>query len=304
MIPSEKRYENFETGNGYYLASSPRPTVTKLPSGVYELVQDPKTGQVYFKKTKNTHDTLIDLPSDAYRQVVTEIENFVKPETRLKFKQRGFVYKRSSLLHGLPGTGKTCIANRVCQTVVSMGGVVIQNPDPRLLAAVFDQLDYIQPETLVLVVFEEMDKLAERHEEALLNILDGEIQKDNIVYIGTTNYINKVPARIKRPGRFSSVIEVPFPKAPERDYFLKAKAPDLSDIERADWVSKTEGLSIDEVTECLRSVLCLGYSLDEIVKRFVQIPVAPVEESEEDSEDVDWEKEEAAEMVYKVSINK
>lgn len=300
MFNEEKRYENFESGNGYYLANAPRSTSAKLPPGVYELVLDQKTQQIYFKKTRNMHDDLIDLPSDAYHQVVSEIENFIKPETRAKFVKRGCLYKRSALLHGRPGTGKTCIANRLCKTVVGIGGVVLQNPDPRLLPMAFDQLEHIQPETLTMVVFEELDKLASRYEEHLLNLLDGEIQKENIVYIATTNYINKVPVRLKRPGRFSSVIEVEFPKAPEREHFLRHKAPDMSPETLTEWVSKTEGLSIDEVTECVRSVMCLGYPLEDIVKRFitnVDHGSSDLEEAQEEGEELN----DAIETIYRLS---
>lgn len=294
---SNKRYENFEHGNGYYVASSPSNSVNKLPPGVYELVLNPKTEQIYFKVTKNTHDELVDLPSKAFSTVVGEIENFMRPETKGKFKQHGFVYKRSSLLHGKPGTGKTCIANRVSSAVVKMGGVVIQNPDPRLLAAAYDILDHIQPETLVLVVLEEMEKLAQRFEENLLNLLDGEIQKENVIYIGTTNYIDKVPKRLQRPGRFSSVIEVPFPQAPEREFFLRAKT-DLRGEELKEWIKLTNGLSIDEVTECVRSVMCLGYQLEDVVKRFDKKAVEGTEDSEEDTEDdMDYELEEALQVL-------
>lgn len=238
--------------------------VSKLPAGVYEVNQTIQ-GEVYFSKIKTNHDELVDLPNTEYDQVVKEIELFMQPRTRGLFEKHGFVYKRSSLLYGPPGTGKTCIVNRVVSKVVGEGGITLFSPDPCLLEESYKILDAIQPETRVLVIFEELDKLIDSFEGALLNLLDGEIQKSNVLYLATTNYIEQIPARIRRPGRFSSVIQVGFPTAATREFYLNHKFKGELDV--SEWVSKTDGFSIDELKETVLSVLCLNYALDTIVAR-------------------------------------
>lgn len=236
----------------------------KLPPGVYE-VNVNMQGEVFFSKIDTNHDALIDLPNTEYDQVIKEIGKFMLPETRQAFEDNGFIYKRSTLLYGPPGTGKTCIVNRIANSVVQEGGVALFSPNPKLLEESFKILDSIQPETRVMVIFEELDQLMDRYESELLNLLDGEIQKSNIIFVATTNYIDKIPARIRRPGRFSSVVQVSSPTAETRRYYLNYKFKGKIDIES--WVSKTEGFSVDELKEVALSVLCLGYELETILAR-------------------------------------
>lgn len=270
-MSKEKTYKSFiRDGKGVYGGNeSGMEEVTRLPSGIYDLMEDAK-GNVFFKSSKFTHDGLVELPDSVYSDVVKEISTFLNDETKEKFKKYDFLYKRSSLLYGKPGTGKTCIVNRVAKDVVSrVNGVVIFNPNPRSLPKALEILDDVQPETTVMVVFEEMDELLKRYESDLLNVLDGETQKENIIYMATTNYIENIPERIRRPGRFSSVLEVKYPTRQSREMYLKLKGITESE-ELSEILEKSENFSIDELKEVVLAVKCLGLSLDSIVKRIME----------------------------------
>ena len=254
------KYTGFNYQNGTYIAAGKPPkNVPRLVPGAYELQYNDKIGLLINLISTNS-DSLIDLPSPEYTQVVGEISQFLKPETKTRFKEMGFLYKRSMLLEGPPGTGKTCIVNRVAQKVIDAGGIVIFNPDPRLLEMAYEQLNDIQPNTMTLVIFEELDQLLRKHEGSLLSVLDGEIQKDNVVYVATTNFINEIPGRVLRPGRFSSVIKVGFPTTEAREAYLKAKNVGAKDVKTI--LKSTENFSIDELTEVVRANYCLGIPLD------------------------------------------
>jgi len=274
-----KKYDKIVQMDSDFKPISDITVLDKLPAGIYEVNQNMQS-EIYFSKIKTNHDDLIDLPSEAYDQVIKEIELFMRPQTRQKFADNGFLYKRSSLLWGPPGTGKTCIVNRIAHSVVAEGGVALFSPNPRLLEESFKILDSVQPETRVMVIFEELDQLMERYESDLLNILDGEIQKSNVIYVATTNYIDKIPARIRRPGRFSSVVQVAFPSAETRRFYLNHKFKGKVDIES--WVSKTDGFSVDELKETALSVLCLSADLDAIIRRIKENKGDSVEEPNEE----------------------
>jgi SpoVK/Ycf46/Vps4 family AAA+-type ATPase len=265
MKNNNKNYEYYVEHNETFKAVQSSKKVKKLPPSFYEIMSDPRSGEIYFKKTKNTHDKLIDLPDTAYETIVNELNHFLLPSTKKKFKEFGFLYKRSSLLYGPPGTGKTCTINRVANKVIELGGIVLFNPDPSLISGAIERINSIQPDTTVLVIFEELDRLVQRYEEELLSILDGEIQKENIIYLATTNFINKIPQRIKRPGRFSSVIEVSFPSYIARETFIKSKVKDPKLVDLI--VKNSEGLSIDEITECIKSVCCFEQDILKVVTR-------------------------------------
>ncbi|GAF79590.1 unnamed protein product, partial [marine sediment metagenome] len=239
---------------------------TKLPPGMYELALVGQQRQLAFKGLETNHDELVDIPNPSHEMILKEMELFLQLETKAKFKKHGYLHKRSAILHGLPGTGKTCIINRIAAEVIEQGGVVIFNPDIRFLKDAFQQLTSIQPETQTMVILEEFDSYIHHFESELLSLLDGEVQKDNVIFLATTNYFEEIPPRILRPGRFPSIIEVGMPTAKARTAFLKAKT-ELSDKDIKIWVKKTDELSIDELSECIKACLCLNYELEDIVKR-------------------------------------
>lgn len=263
----QSSWSGFNSSGSMFTANRANSSETKLPSGAYELTFDGNAGRLFFNKFNIHSDQLLDLPTMEFKQVVDQLEYFFRPETKQAFKKYGYLYKRSALLWGSWGTGKTCIVSRVAQYALDkQNAIVLFNPHPELIPLAFEQLNNTQPDTPVVVVFEELDKLVQKHEGDLLNILDGEIQKENVVYLATTNYIEEIPARIKRPGRFSSVVEVGFPDANCRMFYLKHKLGENDPI-IPDWVEQTDGFSIDELKETVLSVKCLGISLMDVVNR-------------------------------------
>jgi intein/homing endonuclease len=162
-------------------------------------------------------------------------------------------------------TGKSVIVNRIIKSVVDGGGVVLFNPNPELMVQAFSVLEDVQVDALTLVVFEEFDDMVDDYESELLSLLDGEVQKSNVMYLATTNNKDEIPSRILRPGRFSCLIEVKPANLEARQAFLKHKGVSLE--EATDWASKTEGFTIDELKEVVLSVKCLGYTLDSVLKR-------------------------------------
>ena len=261
-------YKNFSKYDNMHLANLNSPTVDRLAPGCYQFRYNSDSDQRIFEGVEFKHDTLIDLPSKEYNQIIDQINHFLTPETKKAFNDFGFLYKRSILMHGKPGTGKTCLANRIANKVVSEGGIVLFNPEPNYLSYAFEVLNSIQPETTVVVIFEELDALVTKYEESLLNILDGEIQRENVIYLATTNYIEDVPARIMRPGRFSNVVEIRHPTQKAREFYLSVKTSKvLTKDQIKDWAKKTKGYSIDELKESVLSVHCLNIPFDEVNNR-------------------------------------
>lgn len=260
------KYTSYNLSNDTYTPVKKSSMEEALIPGIYRLEYNEWLGEVLFSVQKTNYDELLRLPGTEYDKVMTEIDKFITPETKAVFKEYGFLYKRGIFLHGVPGTGKTCIVNRVAEQVVEAGGLVFFNPEPFLLKKAFNVLDDIQPETLVMVILEEFDTTIKLDESEFLSILDGEIQKNNVIYVATTNYIENVPTRVYRPGRFSSVIEVGFPPVEARSYYLQYKLQS-SEAEVSELAEITEGLSIDELKEVVLAVKCLGHDVNDTVNR-------------------------------------
>lgn len=265
----DTKYHDFTISEGKYFPNSKGNTVKKLKPGSYSTHYDTMKQLFWFEKIKITNDEILDLPSQEYNQVVREMELFLQKDTEILFEKLGYIYKRSTLLFGNPGTGKTILVNRIAKEVIKNNGIVLWVTNPATLVLAFDVLKDIQPNTLTCVIFEEFDSLIQHGQESmLLTLLDGQIQKRNVIYLATTNYIEKIPSRLRRPGRFSSVIEVGFPSKDARKVYLIHKlGEDFKDLNT--WVEKTENLSIDELKEMIQSVHILKNDFDYTLNRIL-----------------------------------
>ncbi len=265
---SEKQFNGFSINGINFFPNSQYSGIQseKLPAGMYIPRMDRRSGDFWFEKMNVATDNIIDLPSPEYSRVTTEINEFMTPEIKQKFVDMGYVYKRSVLMYGLAGTGKTVISNRLIRDAISNGAVVLWGePDTDLITNSFKVLNNTQPDNMTMVVFEEFDTVVEYDESKLLTLLDGQVQKNNVVYLATTNYLEKIPKRIYRPGRFSSVIEVKYPNAEAREVYFKMKLGNVPEL--GILVEKTNNLSIDELKEIVQSCYIFKYDLDTEIKR-------------------------------------
>lgn len=239
----------------------------ELEVGAYQIEYDANRGVIKYVPFTMNYDKIIDLPSKEFDTVINEMNQFLLPATKQSYIDHGFLYKRSIFMHGLPGTGKTCIVNRVCEAVTKSGGIILFNDNPQLTAMALQELQNTMPDKLVLVIFEEFDELLlnKRKESELLKMLDGQIQKNNAIYLATTNFLEKIPKRVLRPGRFSRLIQVGFPSLEARTKYISLVSKNPAIV--AELADKTEGFSIDELKEAVLSISCLGYTIDETVKR-------------------------------------
>lgn len=240
--------------------------VDKIAPGTYQVHED-MTKTMYLTKIEFKSDQLVRLPNTIMDQIGKEVENFWSTETKEKFKKYGLVYKRGIILHGLPGTGKTCSIVQIALDVVKKGGVVLFNASARNISVAAKFIRELDPEVPLLVIWEEFENTIPGNSHAL-SLLDGEVQIDNVVYLATTNYFSRLPANIiNRPGRFASIYNADFPTAEVRRIYLDHKllGEDKKHIDKI--VSVTEGMSIDQLKDIIVSVFCLNISLDDAVQK-------------------------------------
>jgi hypothetical protein len=280
-----KKYETFLKIDKDHSPSPGIEIVGKLRPDVYRVDYDYNTDSVTFVTMESNHDELVDLPGTEYEAVISDVDTFLTPECQARFDAVGFLHKFNILLYGAPGTGKTCLVNRVAQKVIASEGIVLFNPAPVSLKTTFAALDSIQPETRVLIIFEEMDDHVRRDEATLLHVLDGEVQKKNAMFIATTNYIDKIPARVRRPGRFSTVVEVKFPNTEARRAYLKTKLKDATVIETI--VERTNEFSIDELKEVVRGHYCMGKDLNSYISYVAKNSGKQIDQKNSDDYDDD-----------------
>jgi SpoVK/Ycf46/Vps4 family AAA+-type ATPase len=249
--------------------------VKELPAGQYTIEHSQDRG-IFFSKKEVNLDDLIVLPDSATDAVLSEIDEFWKREEI--YRKYRYLWKRGVLLWGPPGSGKTTTVQLISQNIVKMGGISVYVSNPKHAAFGLRLMRKVEPKRPIIVMLEDLDAIVHHHEAELLSLLDGELQIDNVVFVATTNYPEKLDKRIvNRPSRFDLVKKVPMPTAEARKVYLLSREPSLdvntvevdgTSIKEIDyWVSVTEGFSVAHLKEVVLGVKCFGKPVEEVVKR-------------------------------------
>lgn len=267
-------YCQWSTGpNDTYRPSGPRREL--LPSGIYTV--DADNMGPYFIRTKVVTDNLIELDDAATTRVLGSIRKFWK--SRHEYVKRGVLYKRGLLLWGPAGSGKTATLALLMNDLLRMNGLVFICQHPGLLSQMLAVLRRIEPLRNVIVVLEDIDELVQRFgEHDLLALLDGETQIDNVVNIATTNYPERLGARIvNRPSRFDERILVDMPNDAAREKYLRhiTKTEAMNEDDMSRWISATKGFSIAHLRELVVAVFCLQQPFDDVLERLSKMQYQP-----------------------------
>lgn len=259
-------------GTNTYFPTDNSETHMLIEGGIYQIRYTQETGFYLLKKSLNL-DELIDLPMPEGKELLNGIRTFWNRKD--KFSEYGYAYKRGILLYGVPGGGKTCLINLLCKELIDkMQGVIFTISDDNDLGlyTTFMPEIYrvIEKDRPIISVIEDVDNLCQSRdtESKLLNVLDGIDQLENIVYIATTNYTERLSERIvNRPNRFDRRIEVKSPNDEcRRIYFEhKLKSHDLQNIDINKWIKKTKGMTMAHLGEVIKSVIILGNDFQETI---------------------------------------
>lgn len=253
-------------GSGLYRASGV--TKPKLPAGVYTAGYDSQ-GNLVFARREIITDELIELPDTASERVMAGIDTFWLAKDRFGLKKQ--IFKRGILLWGQPGSGKTALITQLTQKLIAKDGIVFYLDHPELAAAALTQFRKIESDRHLICVLEDIDEMVTRYgEHALLNLLDGETQIKNVVFLATTNYPDRLAKRIiNRPSRFDEVIKVGMPSDNARRIYLRSKFSyeELNNDEMEQWVNDTKDFSIAHLRELTVCVFCLKRDYNETIER-------------------------------------
>lgn len=239
----------------------------QLPAGHYKVSYDNEyDDNLMVAKFQPRLDEVLNLGCKEFNDAIGTAEKFLSPEAAIRFQQSGFLLKRSFMFYGPPGTGKSVLSSRISDIAVASKDAIALYPDSyQALERMLEVLNDTDKDRFKVINLEEFDDLVSGHDESQwTTLLDGQFQSTNRLVIATTNYIDKVPQRLLRPGRFSSIVLIPALTSEARDNFLKQKKVETST--RKKMVELTENFTIDELKEVVQSVSLLGESLEVTVQ--------------------------------------
>lgn len=265
---SDTGHRSWSANDNVFWAS--KQTYDALPCGLYRCAFSHNLGP-YLDLMRNETDTLVMLPDSASETILREIETF--RGLKSKFSDRGFLHKRGVLMWGPPGSGKTSTLQLLIKLIVEQySGIAVFVDHPDIAAKCLQMIRNVEPERPVIALMEDLDALVERHGEAeYLAMLDGESQVDNIVFVATTNYPERLDRRfVDRPSRFDTIRYIGMPSPAARACYLRAKETSYTDAEVDRLVGLSEGFSIAHLRELIILNRCFEYSIEDATARIKQ----------------------------------
>lgn len=248
-------------GGGFMPCSS---TVPKLPPGCYNIYSTDQGP--YAEPAPPPSGLLLELPEMRSEHVISLVERFWASENDYKlgneFVHGGAAFRSGIMIFGPPGSGKSCTIKIVSKKLIQRGGTVFYaDQHPNTVSRFLEEFGRIEPNRKCVVILEDVDSLIEQFGEAkYLAMLDSGTTIDNVLFLATTNYPERLDPRIyNRPGRFSHVVKIGMPTPAAREAFLKAILKSHRDVPQL--VELSEGFSIDHISALVNAVYREGKEL-------------------------------------------
>jgi SpoVK/Ycf46/Vps4 family AAA+-type ATPase len=245
-------------------------TVGALPPDCYE-IQESSMG-AFASSMLGKSGLLLDLPEMRSNDVLSIVDNFWNSESDYKkgneFVIGGARFSTGIMIYGPPGSGKSCTIEIASKKLIAREGTVFYSSiHPSTTTEFLKSFSLIEKDRKCIVVLEDIDTQIARYGESLfLEMLDGAKTINNVCFIATTNYPERLDPRIyNRPGRFSHVIKIGLPAAKTREAYLKAILKNHRDV--AEIVDKSDGFTIDHLTALVNAVYREKKDLRSEIKR-------------------------------------
>jgi len=270
-----KNYTQWAFSDGKYIPM--KNTVSEIQPGLYE-IEPMKNGKapVFFERVELNTENLIKFPNSKFEEVVSGIKDFWEKESI--FRNFDLAFKRGVLLHGIPGTGKSCLIKLLMKDVIDRGGIVVNFDRVGPFKMGMRIFREIHPDKPVVVVMEDLDSiLANNNESSVLNILDGVTKIDKVVYLATTNNPETLDQRIvNRPSRFDKIYEIGNLNKESRELyfnflFSKTDSVNINDYNIDKWIEDTKNFTISHLHELFVAVVILEDEYSECLNKLKEM---------------------------------
>ncbi len=189
----------------------------KLGMRSYMITSDEKNGSLKVTVTNGNSRSMDTLYfNDGIKNKIINHLNEWKSNEDV-YKERGIIYKTGILLHGTAGTGKSTLAAAIADylgcALVNIDCTEFHNINISELTAAInaDMCQYVILLDEIDSIFVDRNNVKMNKKERtskLLSFLDGPTSPTNVIFVATTNYIDKLDKATLRKGRFDLIIEL------------------------------------------------------------------------------------------------
>lgn len=244
-------------------------TIPNLPQGSYVVRYDNNNNFYLVKREINALDLLV-FKDDITLSIINEVSTFLKSESI--YNDLKYPYKRGIMLYGNTGTGKSYIVDLLSVLISEQYNGIILYLDNNEIIFDFNKviaaIRGIEGNRKIMVVFDNFDIICSDKGMymAILDILDGKVHQDGLLFVGTTCFSEKIEDSIlTRPGRFSKWFEIKNVIEENRKHFIEEKfdASIIKEQTIEKIVLDTEGFSIDWLKELSISTGIFGIKYED-----------------------------------------
>lgn len=188
--------------------------------GCYKITSghsEESTPNIYYDTLNGRNIDSVFLNDHIKERIVNHINKFF--DNKSVYEKRNLTYKTGILLYGDPGTGKSTIANMIA-TLCKCDMVLINmseffnlnidfvtttiNADDKTYVVVLEDIDCVIGDR----ESEEDDLENKKNVNKLLQFLDSTSSPSNVIFVATTNHIEKLDDAVKRDGRFDLILNI------------------------------------------------------------------------------------------------
>lgn len=235
-------------------------------------------------------DKLVQFKTGIVAKVMKSADRFLGAESKDAYQQLKITHKMGLIFYGKQGTGKTSTCMLIMKTLVSKHNAVCLDCTGRTLSFVRECIRRMRElqDNPIVVFMDEFEVSVREEETKYLTFLDGTDSVDNLIFIGCTNYIDKIPDRIKkRKSRIKHLYNINSLPLDVYKEYLMDRIPSMETKIVAEFAFKAEekGLTIDQLKHALIDYKLEGFTIEKSIGRASSFDAEECNDEEDEEDD-------------------